>query len=165
MNWNKDFQFWRRTFISIVLHPPWRKFLDPRLLFTREGKIDGTLIKNWWFTGFPSCHHRIPSRVILGWHYQDENDELTLSLLNADSAKAELLKLLLFLINKDNYPWIDLTTPVQMNFIIFPFQMVWEQGSVVIVMLTKLTENGEAMCHRYWPEEGSDLYHIYEVTS
>jgi receptor-type tyrosine-protein phosphatase N len=43
--------------------------------------------------------------------------------------------------------------------------MVWEQGSVVIVMLSKLTENGEAMCHRYWPEEGSDLYHIYEVTT
>ncbi|KAK3108707.1 hypothetical protein FSP39_013802, partial [Pinctada imbricata] len=43
------------------------------------------------------------------------------------------------------------------------WQMVWEQGSEVIVMLTKLTENGEAMCHRYWPEEGSDLYHIYEV--
>lgn len=47
----------------------------------------------------------------------------------------------------------------------FFFQMVWEQGSVVIVMLSKLTENGEAMCHRYWPEEGSDLYHIYEVTT
>jgi len=43
------------------------------------------------------------------------------------------------------------------------WQMVWEQGSVVIVNLTKLTENGNAMCHRYWPEEGSDLYHIYEV--
>ncbi|XP_013405560.1 receptor-type tyrosine-protein phosphatase N2 [Lingula anatina] len=43
------------------------------------------------------------------------------------------------------------------------WQLVWEQGSVVIVMLTKLTENGVAMCHRYWPEEGSDLYHIYEV--
>ncbi|XP_052833091.1 receptor-type tyrosine-protein phosphatase N2 [Octopus bimaculoides] len=43
------------------------------------------------------------------------------------------------------------------------WQMVWEQGSVVIVMLTKLTENADAMCHRYWPEEGSDLYHIYEV--
>ena len=43
--------------------------------------------------------------------------------------------------------------------------MVWEQGSVVIVMLTKLTENGSAMCHRYWPEEGSDLYHIYEVSA
>lgn len=41
--------------------------------------------------------------------------------------------------------------------------MVWEQGSVVIVHLTRLTENGVAMCHRYWPEEGSDLYHIYEV--
>ncbi|KAH3719561.1 receptor-type tyrosine-protein phosphatase N2-like isoform X1 [Dreissena polymorpha] len=43
------------------------------------------------------------------------------------------------------------------------WQMVWEQGSVVIVMLTKLMETGEAKCHRYWPEEGSDLYHIYEV--
>ncbi|XP_071111973.1 receptor-type tyrosine-protein phosphatase N2-like [Haliotis cracherodii] len=43
------------------------------------------------------------------------------------------------------------------------WQMVWEQGSVVIVMLSKLTETGTAMCHRYWPEEGSDLYHIYEV--
>lgn len=42
-------------------------------------------------------------------------------------------------------------------------QMVWEQGCVVIVLLTKLTENGEAKCHRYWPDEGSDLYHIYEV--
>ncbi|KAJ4431133.1 Receptor-type tyrosine-protein phosphatase N2 [Periplaneta americana] len=43
------------------------------------------------------------------------------------------------------------------------WQMVWEQGSVVMVMLTRLTENGTAMCHRYWPEEGSELYHIYEV--
>ena len=45
------------------------------------------------------------------------------------------------------------------------WQMVWEQGSVVIVMLTRLTENGSGMCHRYWPEEGSELYHIYEVSS
>lgn len=43
------------------------------------------------------------------------------------------------------------------------WQMVWEQGSVVMVMLTRLTENGSAMCHRYWPEEGSEVYHIYEV--
>ncbi|KAG1661394.1 Receptor-type tyrosine-protein phosphatase-like N [Nymphon striatum] len=43
------------------------------------------------------------------------------------------------------------------------WQMVWEQGSVVIVMLTRLMENGVALCHRYWPEEGSELYHIYEV--
>ncbi|XP_064648472.1 receptor-type tyrosine-protein phosphatase N2-like isoform X2 [Lineus longissimus] len=43
------------------------------------------------------------------------------------------------------------------------WQMIWEQGSVVIVMLSKPTENGVTMCHRYWPEEGSDLYHIYEV--
>lgn len=43
------------------------------------------------------------------------------------------------------------------------WQLIWEQGSVVIVMLTRLTEGGAAMCHRYWPEEGSEIYHIYEV--
>jgi len=43
------------------------------------------------------------------------------------------------------------------------WQMVWEQGSVVLVNLTKLSDSTQAMCHRYWPEEGSDLYHIYEV--
>ncbi|VVC34623.1 Hypothetical protein CINCED_3A005961 [Cinara cedri] len=43
------------------------------------------------------------------------------------------------------------------------WQMVWEQGCVVIVMLTRLVENDVALCHRYWPEEGSELYHIYEV--
>jgi len=42
--------------------------------------------------------------------------------------------------------------------------MIWEQGSIVIVNLTRLTENGVSLCHRYWPEEGSDLYHIYEVS-
>ncbi|XP_050543023.1 receptor-type tyrosine-protein phosphatase N2 [Daktulosphaira vitifoliae] len=43
------------------------------------------------------------------------------------------------------------------------WQMVWEQGCVVIVMLTRLVENDVTLCHRYWPEEGSELYHIYEV--
>ncbi|XP_050691832.1 uncharacterized protein LOC126983235 isoform X2 [Eriocheir sinensis] len=43
------------------------------------------------------------------------------------------------------------------------WQLVWEQGSVVVVMLSRLTENGHSLCHRYWPEEGSELYHIYEV--
>jgi protein tyrosine phosphatase len=43
------------------------------------------------------------------------------------------------------------------------WQMVWEQGSVVIVNLTRLSENTTALCHRYWPEEGSELHHIYEV--
>jgi len=43
------------------------------------------------------------------------------------------------------------------------WQMVWDQGSVVIVMLTKLSENGYQLCHRYWPEEGSEQYHIFEV--
>lgn len=41
--------------------------------------------------------------------------------------------------------------------------MVWEQGAVVIVALCKLQENGEIACARYWPEEGAEVYHIYEV--
>ncbi|XP_051572472.1 receptor-type tyrosine-protein phosphatase N2-like [Myxocyprinus asiaticus] len=43
------------------------------------------------------------------------------------------------------------------------WQMVWESGCVVIVMLTPLAENGIKQCQQYWPDEGSDLYHIYEV--
>nr|XP_008537603.1 PREDICTED: receptor-type tyrosine-protein phosphatase N2-like [Equus przewalskii] len=43
------------------------------------------------------------------------------------------------------------------------WQMVWESGCVVIVMLTPLSENGVRQCYHYWPDEGSNLYHIYEV--
>uniref|UniRef100_A0A674EWR4 Receptor-type tyrosine-protein phosphatase N2-like n=1 Tax=Salmo trutta TaxID=8032 RepID=A0A674EWR4_SALTR len=43
------------------------------------------------------------------------------------------------------------------------WQMVWENGCVVIVMLTPLTESGVKQCYHYWPDEGSNLYHIYEV--
>ncbi|XP_055685067.1 receptor-type tyrosine-protein phosphatase N2 isoform X2 [Lutzomyia longipalpis] len=43
------------------------------------------------------------------------------------------------------------------------WQMIWEQGAVVIVALCRLQENGEAACARYWPEEGAQVYHIYEV--
>uniref|UniRef100_A0A8C6VFA7 Protein tyrosine phosphatase receptor type N2 n=1 Tax=Naja naja TaxID=35670 RepID=A0A8C6VFA7_NAJNA len=43
------------------------------------------------------------------------------------------------------------------------WQMVWENGCVVIVLLTPLTENGLKQCYHYWPDEGSNLYHIYEV--
>lgn len=41
--------------------------------------------------------------------------------------------------------------------------MIWEQGAVVIVALCRLQENGEIACARYWPEEGAEVYHIYEV--
>lgn len=43
--------------------------------------------------------------------------------------------------------------------------MVWENGCTVIVMMTALVEDGEKQCDRYWPDEGSSLYHIYEVSA
>ncbi|KAI1889172.1 hypothetical protein AGOR_G00176340 [Albula goreensis] len=43
------------------------------------------------------------------------------------------------------------------------WQMVWESGCVVIVMLTPVMENGVKQSYQYWPDEGSNLYHIYEV--
>ena len=42
--------------------------------------------------------------------------------------------------------------------------MVWESGCAVIVMLTPLVEDGVKQCDRYWPDEGSSLYHVYEVS-
>lgn len=43
------------------------------------------------------------------------------------------------------------------------WQMVWEQGCVAMVMLTRLGEADAPLCFHYWPEEGSEMYHVYEV--
>ncbi|XP_059583559.1 receptor-type tyrosine-protein phosphatase-like N isoform X3 [Alligator mississippiensis] len=43
------------------------------------------------------------------------------------------------------------------------WQMVWEHGCTVIVMLSPLAEDSVKQCDRYWPDEGSSLYHVYEV--
>lgn len=42
------------------------------------------------------------------------------------------------------------------------WQMVWEQGAVVIVMLCKLEEDEVEMCYQYWPQEG---YHVIIIFS
>lgn len=44
-------------------------------------------------------------------------------------------------------------------------QMVWEHGCTVIVMLSPLAEDSVKQCDRYWPDEGSSLYHIYEASA
>ncbi|NXH38910.1 PTPRN protein, partial [Dicaeum eximium] len=44
------------------------------------------------------------------------------------------------------------------------WQMVWEHGCTVIVMLSPLAEDSVKQCDRYWPDEGSSLYHVYEAS-
>lgn len=47
------------------------------------------------------------------------------------------------------------------------WQMVWEQGAVVMVMLCPLAEDGVEMCYQYWPGEESEvskyLYVFYSI--
>lgn len=43
------------------------------------------------------------------------------------------------------------------------WQMVWEQGSDVIVMVTNETERGRMKCHRYWPD-ATETYGEIEVS-
>lgn len=37
------------------------------------------------------------------------------------------------------------------------WQMVWEQNSSIIIMVTPLIENGRVKCHKYWPDEKQDV--------
>uniref|UniRef100_A0A8B9CY19 protein-tyrosine-phosphatase n=1 Tax=Anser brachyrhynchus TaxID=132585 RepID=A0A8B9CY19_9AVES len=45
------------------------------------------------------------------------------------------------------------------------WQMTWEQGSSMVVMLTTQVERGRVKCHQYWPEpSGSSSYGNFQIT-
>jgi len=45
------------------------------------------------------------------------------------------------------------------------WQMVWEQRSPLIIMVTPLEEKGRKKCHKYWPDEGEELviYGLFRI--
>ncbi len=43
------------------------------------------------------------------------------------------------------------------------WRMVWEEGSVTIVMLTNLEERSRVKCDQYWPSRGSSSYGYIQV--
>lgn len=48
----------------------------------------------------------------------------------------------------------------------YTLQMIWEQHSTLVVMLTEVVEGGKVRCCRYWPEvNSSQEYGRYEVTN
>ncbi|XP_068102238.1 tyrosine-protein phosphatase non-receptor type 4 [Hyperolius riggenbachi] len=45
------------------------------------------------------------------------------------------------------------------------WQMTWEQGSTMVVMLTTQVERGRVKCHQYWPEPtGSSEFGNFQIT-
>jgi protein tyrosine phosphatase len=44
------------------------------------------------------------------------------------------------------------------------WRMIWEHKCTSIVMLANEREGAKVMCHKYWPDNGSQMYGSYEVT-
>ncbi|XP_035688113.1 receptor-type tyrosine-protein phosphatase N2-like [Branchiostoma floridae] len=118
---------------------------EPDIHSTVIGLSGGNAAKNRVSDAVPYDH----SRVIL-------NDSLNIG--TADYINASTIT------DHDprNHAYIATQGPLETSVCDF-WQMVWEQGSVVIVMLCSLQEGGSEQCCQYWPEEGNSLYHIYEV--
>ncbi|XP_066302281.1 receptor-type tyrosine-protein phosphatase N2-like isoform X3 [Branchiostoma lanceolatum] len=118
---------------------------EPDIHSTVIGVSGGNAAKNRVSDAVPYDH----SRVVL-------NDSLNIG--TADYINASTIT------DHDprNHAYIATQGPLESTVCDF-WQMVWEQGSVVIVMLCSLQEAGSEQCCQYWPEEGNSLYHIYEV--
>ena len=43
------------------------------------------------------------------------------------------------------------------------WRLVWEEGVEIVIMLTKLTEEGTVRCQQYWPSTGKANYGPFRV--
>ncbi|XP_051875694.1 receptor-type tyrosine-protein phosphatase alpha-like isoform X2 [Pristis pectinata] len=44
------------------------------------------------------------------------------------------------------------------------WQMVWQENCTIIVMLTRISEQGKCKCERYWPKEASQTFGEFTIT-
>ena len=44
------------------------------------------------------------------------------------------------------------------------WRLVWDQRVKVVVMITNLVEQGKRKCEQYWPDVGTQLYGVIDVT-
>lgn len=130
-----------------MLESEWQNLekYEADLTATTVAHLPENISKNRYSEIVPYDHTRV---VLAGSNSNDGSDYINASFICDHDPR--------------NPTYIATQGPMQETIADF-WQMVWEQGSVVLVNLTKLSENGETKCARYWPENGSEAYHHYEV--
>ncbi|XP_038077386.1 receptor-type tyrosine-protein phosphatase N2-like [Patiria miniata] len=117
---------------------------EPDVSSTKVGALAINAPKNRYQNVLPYDH----TRVLLN----DSTNALSSDYINASTiADAD----------PRNPAYIATQAPLSSTIADF-WQMVWEQGAVVIVNLTPMTD-ADTVHTLYWPSEGGTRYHFYEV--
>jgi len=115
---------------------------EPDRNSTYVGSLPAYMARNRYSNIIPYDHNRVK----IGQN--SENDYINASFIMDDDPK--------------NPVYIATQGPL-MNTTNDFWQMVWEQGSVIIVNLCRTVENGSIKCNQYWPSNGFEVNDKFEV--
>ncbi|XP_033111735.1 receptor-type tyrosine-protein phosphatase N2-like [Anneissia japonica] len=113
--------------------------------FTTIGKMAKNLSKNRFEDVLPYDHTRVILKETTG---PSQSDYINASLITDSDPRSPA--------------YISTQAPLPNTMSDF-WQMIWENGVVVIVNLTRPAENDIVQCEKYWPEEDNKAYENYEV--